>query len=82
MLIQNVPKALNKCVTSLEKLKGDNGHFMFQFAKHYNHNGVVFQGDQEAAVLVQVYKQLDEEYEDLDVLEDEQREFCESDLDD
>ena len=101
MLVYNVPKALNKCVASLEKLKGGNGHFMIQFAKHYNptnntfkgiqlgirlgritrqvHIDEVFQGDQEAAVLAQIDEQLDEDYEDLDVLEDDEDEFSESD---
>ena len=43
ILISDIPRSLNKCISSLEKLRDGNGHFMAMFGKRVQPNFEGFQ---------------------------------------
>ena len=42
ILISDIPRSLNKCISSLEKLRDGNGHFMAKFGKEFNSTSKYF----------------------------------------
>ena len=44
LLICDVPKKLNKCISSLQRLKAGNGHYMRQFVANFDPKTKMFRG--------------------------------------